>query len=229
MSQKNNITVNKTATYYSLGNIKSAKTVWFVLHGYGYLAKDFINSFIPILTDTILVVAPEGFSKFYVKGVDGKIGASWMTKENREEEIADYTNYLNQLYATILKQVETPNVKINIVGFSQGGATASRWISNGKIKCDNFILWSSVFPSDMDLGIIKKVNTFFLYGDDDKYVTEERIKQQKAFLHPCNPTSATLSTGSQGDNITIKTILFEGKHEIPAPILVEQTKLNGWE
>ena len=39
LSKKNHIVVNKTATYYSLGDIKTAKTIWFVLHGYGMLAE----------------------------------------------------------------------------------------------------------------------------------------------------------------------------------------------
>ena len=214
MSQKHNIIVHKTAAYYSLGNIKTAQTIWIVIHGYGYLAKDFINFFQPILTKKTVIIAPEALSKFYLRGVNGNVGASWMTKENREEEIADYMNYLNQLYDSILKQVTSTNPKINIVGFSQGGATASRWLSNGKIKCTNFILWSSVFPADMDLGIIAKINTFFIYGNQDNYLTEERIKLQKRLL--------------QQSDLKIKTILFNGGHDIPADILEEQTKLNNW-
>jgi predicted esterase len=214
MSQKHNINVNKTATYYTLGNLKTTKTIWFVLHGYGYLAKDFIQFFQPIVTENNLIVAPEGFSKFYTTGVEGKIGASWMTKENREEEIADYTNYLNQLFETILTLVETPNVKINILGFSQGGATASRWISDGQIKCNNFILWASVFPDDMNFEKITTNNTFFLYGDDDVYVTKERVTQQKGLI--------------SNSGLDIKTTIFKGKHEIPSNVLKEQTELNNW-
>lgn len=214
MSQKFNITISKTANFYTLGDVKSATTIWLVLHGYGYLAKDFIEKFQPILSETTAVIAPEALSKFYVKGVDGSIGASWMTKENREEEIADYINYLNQLYDGILKQVTAPNPKINIVGFSQGGATASRWLANGKINCDNFILWASVFPTDMDLGIIAKVNTFFLYGNQDKYVIEDRVEQQKELL--------------KQSHLKVKTTVFKGGHDIPKEVLVEQTKLNGW-
>ncbi len=214
MSQKHNITISKTANYYSLGNINKAETIWFVLHGYGYLAKDFIEKFRPIINDKTLVIAPEALSRFYVKGVEGNVGASWMTKENREEEIRDYINYLKQLYAIILKQASTQTPKINIVGFSQGGATASRWLASGKINCNNFILWASVFPNDMDLGIINKVNTFFLYGDRDKYVTQERVKKQKILLNQ--------------SELTIKTIQYEGKHDIPEEILVTQSQMNNW-
>ncbi len=210
---KNSIIVNKTAHYYTLGE-NNAKTIWFVLHGYGYSAAHFIKKFEPILDKHILIVAPEGLSKFYLNGVgiDGKVGASWMTKENRADEINDYVNYLNQLYATVLK--DNASAKINIVGFSQGGATACRWLANGKIKCANFILWASVFPEDMSFEKIIGVNTFFLYGDKDKYVTEERIATQKEIF--------------KKSGINIKTTIFNGKHDVPESVLLEQTLINNW-
>lgn len=214
MSKKHNIPVTKTATYYSLGDIASAKTIWFVLHGYGYSAKHFITKFEPILNNNIAVIAPEGLSKFYLGGVEGRVGASWMTKEDREGEIADYINYLNQLYNAILEINNHPDLKINIVGFSQGGATGSRWLANGKINCNNFILWASIFPDDMDLKVISTINTFFLYGNNDKYVTQERVQKQKELLDK--------------SGITIKTTIFEGKHDIPESILIEQTSINNW-
>ena len=214
MSKKHTLKVEKTATYYMLGDIETAETIWFVLHGYGYLAQFFINKFNPILDDKTCVIAPEGLSKFYLNGVgvDGRVGASWMTKESREEEIIDYVNYLNQLYGLL---ITNKNLKINIVGFSQGGATACRWISDGKIKVDNFILWASVFPDDMKFTTIKNVNAYFLYGNNDEFVTDERVKKQQNLIN--------------ASAIKIKTILFEGTHDIPKDVLVEETKKNNWD
>lgn len=213
MSKKLSIKVEKTANFYVLGNLEQATTIWFVLHGYGYLAQYFIKKFNPILNPNTCVVAPEGLSKFYLNGdgVDGRVGASWMTKESREEEIEDYVNYLNKLYHNL---VNTDNIKINIVGFSQGGATASRWISDGKIRVDNFILWSTVFPEDMQFKAIEHTPTFFVCGDNDEYVTKERIEAQKALI-----TKA---------NAKITTIYFNGKHDIPKDVLLAESLKNNW-
>lgn len=212
---KHKIVVEKTAHYYSLGNISTAKTLWFVLHGYGYNANYFIHKFDGIADEENFVVAPEGLSKFYVSGVSGRVGASWMTKENREDEIQDYLNYLNSLYETLLSQIDLIEVKVNVIGFSQGGATAARWVSDNKIKCANFILWASVFPDDMEFEVLKtQTNSFLLYGDDDEYVTQERIDKQKAILEKAN--------------INCKLIEFKGKHDVPAEVLKEQRKLNNW-
>jgi len=209
---KHTIKVNKTAIYHSLGDLSSAKTIWFVLHGYGYSAERFINMFKPVLNNDTAIIAPEGFSKFYLKGVDGKVGASWMTKDDRENEITDYVNYLNQLYELVLENKS--NVKINILGFSQGAATASRWICDNKITIDNFILWCGVFPNDMNFEIISNVKTYFLYGDDDKYVTKDRVTKQQELIN--------------NSKLNIKTIVFKGKHEIPGNVLLEQALTNNW-
>lgn len=214
MSIKHNIVVNKTATYYTLGNIKTASTIWFVLHGYGMLANYFIKKFEPIADANTLIVAPDGLSKFYTQGFYGRVGATWMTKEGREEEINDYVNYLNRLYHHILSQNEHPNVKINLLGFSQGGATVSRWAANGNVTFNNLILWASVFPDDMNFEVLNASNTFVLYGDEDEFATNENVQKQKDLL-------------AQSD-INFKVISFKGTHDIPKEVLLEEVQHNNW-
>jgi hypothetical protein len=83
-----NISVTKTARYFlSKNNFEKIDTVMFVLHGYGMPAEKFLEEFKELDTENILIVAPEGLSRFYTKGFYGSIGASWMTKEDREHEI----------------------------------------------------------------------------------------------------------------------------------------------
>lgn len=214
MSRKQFITVEKTATFYTLGNVNTAKNIWFVLHGYGMLAEYFIKKFQPIVNDNTCVIAPEGLSKFYTKGFYGRVGASWMTKQDREEEITDYISYLNKLYQQIIELNTSSEKKINLLGFSQGGATVSRWVSNQKVKFDHLILWSSVFPEDMNFEIINNANTFMLYGDEDEFATNEHVKKQEALL--------------SDSTVSFNIIPFNGKHDIPANVLLKETADNGW-
>lgn len=138
-----------------------------------------------------------------------------MTKDNREAEIEDYINYLNQLYKTILKENTTSDLKINVVGFSQGGHTASRWLANGKSKCDNIIIWSSPFPDDLDLKFLPKNSAIFvLFGDDDKFVSTKQIDAYEQFLI--------------SSELDCQFIRFNGKHNIPKEILIEQAIKNEW-
>lgn len=131
--------------YYTIGDVKTAKTFWIVLHGYGYLAEFFIKKFEPVANNETCIIAPEALSRFYLNGFSGRIGANWMTKLQRKEEIIDYTNYLQLLYETVILDIKHENIKVNIVGFSQGGATAIRWFAAKKINCSNFIMWANFF------------------------------------------------------------------------------------
>lgn len=213
MRTKQHIVVNKTATYHILGNPKTAKTIWFVLHGYGMLAEFFIKKFEPILDNDTCIIAPEGLSKFYTKGFYGRVGATWMTKEDREVEIEDYINYLNQLHQFICEQNNNTDLKTNLLGFSQGGATVSRWAANGKAKFSNLILWASVFPEDMNFEQVNTSNTFLLYGDEDEFAAEDKVNTQKEILN---------------DKAQFTIIKFKGKHDIPKEVLIEQTEKNKW-
>ena len=79
-----------TAHYYTIGTPSDKiKRVFFVLHGYGQLASQIIHKFDAVMEDT-LIVAPEGLSRFYWNESKGIVGASWMTKKDRLDEIEDY-------------------------------------------------------------------------------------------------------------------------------------------
>jgi predicted esterase len=215
MSVKHNIVVPKTANYYTIGDVKTAKTIWIVLHGYGYLAEFFIKKFEPIANNETCVIAPEALSRFYLNGFSGKIGASWMTKHQREEEILDYTNFLQLLYENVLKENHCDEPKINVLGFSQGGATAFRWFAAKKFNCINFILWASVFPEDLTFDVIPKTtHVFLIYGTHDEFLTEERVVAVKKQL--------------ADSSMNCKIITFDGLHDIPKEVLVRETELNGW-
>ena len=84
------------------------------------------------------ICAPEGLSRFYVKGFDGKIGASWMTRDDRASEIHDHLTYLNQWWSSL--DIDE-SVSVTLIGFSQGVATAARWLDDGMTV--NKVIFSS--------------------------------------------------------------------------------------
>jgi hypothetical protein len=45
-----------------------------------------------------IIIAPEGLSRFYRKGFSGDVVASWMTKDDRLDDMEDYVRYLNDLH-----------------------------------------------------------------------------------------------------------------------------------
>lgn len=149
--------VVRTARYWVLGGDTPAPAeVWFVLHGYRQLAQRFLRRFGPLDDGTRVIVAPEGLSRFYVEttpsrhGPSSVVGAAWMTREDRDHEIADYVRYLDALGAEVLRGLGgTPAV--TVLGFSQGVATACRWTVLGRARPRRLVLWGDYLPPDLPL------------------------------------------------------------------------------
>jgi hypothetical protein len=65
--QEHHCAFESKGRYYTLGAAPAEATqAWFVLHGYGQLARYFINSFKVLKDLNIHVVAPEALSRFYL-------------------------------------------------------------------------------------------------------------------------------------------------------------------
>ena len=133
------------------------RTLWFVLHGYGQLAGDFVRYFGDLASDDSLIVAPEALNRFYLVSPDKTpardrpVGATWMTREDRASEIADYVEYLDALYDDVAADAARSGARVNVIGFSQGAATATRWITHGSATAHRLVLWGGLIPPETDL------------------------------------------------------------------------------
>src|SRR5207247_9831140 len=98
---EHHLSVAKTARYFTLGERSGGgRPVWFACHGYGQLAGRFLEKLRVLDDGTRYLVAPEGLSRFYLSEspTERRVGASWMTREDRLAEIADYVQYLDAVY-----------------------------------------------------------------------------------------------------------------------------------
>jgi len=200
---KSFVEVLRTGRYFSLNSVHpKTKNVWIVFHGYGQLAEYFIKHFENLDTDENFVIAVEGLSRFYVDGLTGRVGASWMTKEDREEEIKDQSNYIN----TVLKDAGVnpldDSYRFNVLGFSQGTGTAVRWFVNNGIRPSQLVLWAGSFPHDVDAikqqQIFKDLPVHFVYGDEDQFLKDVNIEDK--------------TTEFEKMGMNLRVWQFEGKH-----------------
>lgn len=206
------ICITKTARYYTLGELNNeTRDIWLVLHGYGQLAEYFIRHFKNIHHDHNFIIAPEGLSRFYLNETTGRIGASWMTKEDRESEIGDYVHYIDEL---MKNQAIPQHARIHVLGFSQGASTACRWAMQTTLNIHSLICWAGFFPPDMQWTSPKYLSdtmkTYLLYGHQDEYVNEDLKKQIEKLIQSLK----------KKPNI----ITFEGKHEIVPSTLYTLSK-----
>lgn len=214
MEQKN-IIVPKTARYFILGEPTEAiEHVWIVCHGYAQLANYFIRNFEPLNNGKTMIVAPEGLHRFYWQGFSGRVVASWMTKEDRLEDIKDYCEFLDCVYKETSSAFKNKNVKIHVLGFSQGSATVLRWLSSKKPMIHSLFLWGGTFPADINFELEKSYfdtfKMFFVMGNQDEFISNAEVDEQEEILRK--------------NQLNFESIRFEGKHEIPASVLVELAK-----
>lgn len=198
------------ARYFQLGELtEQTKNLIFVIHGYGQQGKYFINKFKSVVSNDTCVIAPEGLSRFYLEGFSGRVGATWMTKEDRLTDIENYIKYLNTVYAQVAAGVSLNNINVTIIGFSQGSATASRWASKIEGKLNQLILWAGIFPPDLDYKLAKEsfshIEIKYIYGLKDPYLSEQRLNEMKAI--------------SEDLELQPETITFDGEHDIDEPTL----------
>ena len=134
-----------------------------------------------------------------------------MTRENRITDIHNYIGFLDKLYHSLAVD---SNLEIKILGFSQGAATASRWVSTGNISFNHLILWAGILPPDLKAEksqvILKDKKITIVTGTKDPYITPDRINEIKQI--------------SLQLKIEPEVVSYEGYHSIHVPTLKKLAK-----
>lgn len=174
MAERRILEVPRTARIYVQGDVlgdpgSALREVWCLLHGYGQLAEPFLRAAGVLERPGRTLVAPEGLSRFYLKRGTGVVGASWMTREERAEEIRDVLRYLDRVWEEVSGR--TPAASLTALGFSQGGAAAARWAVLGRAPVAHLVSWGCPLPPDLDLEAHREraraLRWTFVLGDRD--------------------------------------------------------------
>ena len=209
------LVVPRTARYLTLGSANDASEVWFLCHGYGQLARDLLGQAKALGSPGRLLVAPEALSRFYHEDHEN-VGASWMTREDRLSEIEDYVRYLDLLYDTLFGVVDRSRVQAGVLGFSQGVATAARWVARGRARFDRLVLWGSALPPELDdegsLAPLRSVKLTLVSGTRDQFLGEKEWAEQQTRLerHGIEYEKRTFTGGHRLDDDTLRAIAGGG-------------------
>jgi predicted esterase len=214
--RERHIRIARTARYYTLGPVApDLREIWLVCHGYRQLARRFLPRFTDLDDGTRLIVAPEGLSRFYLhdsEGSHGKeipIGATWMTREDRENEITDYIGLLDAVLAEVAEDSGREITGLTVLGFSQGAHTACRWMAAGDAAVERLILWGAYLPDDFDLergpDRLGSTELILVRGLLDHHISEGAHASQKARLEELG--------------IPFKTVTHAGGHELDPGVL----------
>jgi predicted esterase len=209
----------RTARYVVAGaEPAEARRIWFALHGYGMLATRFVRAFAGAIPPDTCVVAPEGLSRFYLEmpRADGghmqRIGATWLTRESRETEIDDAHRWLDAVHDEVTAESRAARGEepvTAVLGFSQGVATAMRWIAAGHIAPRQFVAWAGGFAQDVDRDAFTarmgNAELVMVAGTQDPFATDA--------------AKAAMATMVAALNMPSRVVTFEGAHHVDRPLL----------
>lgn len=195
------LTVPRTARYLTLGEDgPEFREVWIALHGYAQLAGRFLRWLRPLDDGRTLIVAPEALSRFYLEtsleGRHGKVvGATWMTREAREDDLADHLRYLDLLAEHVLPRWPA-RPHLTVLGFSQGSVMAARWLEQATIRPDRVLLWGTPLPRDVSparlAGRLGESVITLVAGEHDPVVPAGSIEADAAALRECGARAGVL-------------------------------------
>ncbi len=215
MPTEHHIKIPRTARYFTLGGAADAAEIWVVLHGYGQLAERFLARFETLDDGRRLIVAPEGLSRFYTDEMrkHEKVGASWMTREDRLAEIEDYVAYLDMVHAEVRAGPGAAAARLVVLGFSQGAATATRWALRGAARVDHLVLWAGTLPPDIALRAeaarLSAMDLTIVAGEQDDWVRGNLALQEEAMAEA---------------GVRYRLVEFAGGHSIDPEALNQLTK-----
>lgn len=203
------LTVPRQARYAVAGDAAAASELWFGLHGYGQTAPGFLRTLSPDADDERLVVAPEGLHRYYLDHDERKVGASWMTSEDRLVDIADYVGWLDRLDAHVRGGLGREPERTVALGFSQGVHTLARWLAFGEADLDLAVLWGSHVPPDLDLeahaGSLRRARLVIVTGREDPHFGPDAARAQRERL--------------AGYGVPAEVVTFDGGHRLDAGVL----------
>jgi predicted esterase len=105
-----------------------------------------------------------------------------MTRDERESEIADYLAYLDTVHATITSRLGGAKPIVTVLGFSQGGATAARWVASGRVPAARLVVWGSAMAPELDVAApdsaLRRGETVFVVGSTDAFITPKIVARE---------------------------------------------------
>ena len=148
-----------------------------------------------------LIVSIQGLHSFYNRRTN-EVVASWMTKQNREEAIADNIAYVKTCLDAVAAEWQTAAVAV-FAGFSQGVAMAFRAAAHFENRVAGLIAAGGDVPPEVAPDALKKIPRVLIgRGTGDALYSDEQFGRDELRLRE--------------NGVNVHTLEFSGGHEWPA-------------
>jgi predicted esterase len=152
-------------------------------HGYGETAQTMLDNLRALArpaagsSDDWCLVSVQALHRFYTRQQD--VAATWMTREDRELEIADNTAYVWSVVRAVEREYSVRRPLI-FVGFSQGVAMAYRAAVAG--ACDGLVVLAGDVPPDVAPRASALPPILLGRGTGDTWYTAQKAASDLALL-----------------------------------------------
>jgi phospholipase/carboxylesterase len=150
------------------------------IHGYGAHKRYMMRQAQMIAPDGFVIASLQAPHQHFSKLAEGyRIGFGWLTDHKPEEYIALHHYFVNEVIERLSTKKLIDRGRIFIFGFSQAVALNFRFAFTHPEVLRGVIAVCGGIPGDLETNPSYKpfsAETFYLYGDDDEFYTEEKFK-----------------------------------------------------
>jgi predicted esterase len=152
-------------------------------------------------SERCLIVSIQGLHSFYNRRTN-EVVASWMTKQNRAEAIADNLAYVKTCLDALAAEWQTAPVAV-FAGFSQGVAMAFRAAAHFENRVAGLIAAGGDVPPELTSDALKKIPRVVIgRGSADALYSDEQFVKDELRLRE--------------SGVNVHALQFSGGHEWPA-------------
>lgn len=209
--QAETFTTPRTVPWFHVGETEAPEVLTLVLHGLGQRARPVAEALAPVVRPGQLVVVPEALARALPRPMAPKAIACWSTGEDAADDLSDNVAYLDGLLAHLRGRFRPG--RLQLLGFSQGGLTAARWIGQRAQPWSRVVLWASSFAADVDPAAFREnlgeAELVVALGDADPFATPEGLARARGTL--------------EGLGLGWRLHRFAGGHELPPAAFAEVT------
>lgn len=170
--------------YYDLHipeGLTSPAPLLIAVHGYGAHKRYMMREAKLVAPESFVIASVQAPYQHFRPIPDGnyKIGFGWLTDYKAEESVALHHKFLNDLIAKLADEGLADPSKVHMYGFSQACALNFRYAFTFPEVPRSIVGVCGGIPGDLDTNPAYKTfaaDTFYLFGDDDEFYSQERFQ-----------------------------------------------------
>jgi len=167
-------------------NLKRPAPLLISIHGYGAHKRYMMKEARRIAPGGFVIASLQGPHQHFRKTDDGyRVGFGWLTDHRPEESVALHHKFILDVIAKLDADETIDTSQIFLFGFSQACALNFRFAFTYPDILRAVIGVCGGIPGDLDANPSYKpfdAETFYLYGNDDEFYTQEKFREFDARL-----------------------------------------------